>query len=108
MDQLDLCSLVHCILMLPPLHCRGVRQGDLLSLKLFLLAIDPLDRLFKKAQQLGLLEQLSNGCEAFRVSLFTDVAAVFIKPTPQDLQVVTFILSVFAQASGLQTDLEKT
>jgi hypothetical protein len=78
------------------LHCRGVRQEDPLSPMLFSLAMKPLHRLFKKAQQTGLLQHLSNGCEAFRVFLYADDAAVFIKPTPTDLQVTNCILSIFS------------
>jgi hypothetical protein len=54
------------------LHCRDVRRGDPLSPMLFLLAMEPLHLLFKKAQDLKLLEKVSRGCEAFRVSLYAD------------------------------------
>jgi hypothetical protein len=75
---------------------------------LFLLAMEPLHKLFKKVQHYGLLSHLSNGCDAFRASLFADAAAIFMKLTPQDPLTVNCILSIFAQASGLQTNSEKT
>jgi hypothetical protein len=90
------------------LHCRGVRQEDPLSHMLFILAMEPLHLLFKKAQELGLLEVVSKGCEAFRVSLYDDDVAIFIKPSEQDWLVTNSILDTFAEASGLSTNLSKT
>jgi hypothetical protein len=90
------------------LHCRGVRQGDSLSPMLFLLAMEPLHRLFYKAQHDGLLNKLSNGCDRFRVSLYADDAAVFIRPTSMEVVVIEYILDLFAKVSGLVTNLDKT
>jgi hypothetical protein len=75
---------------------------------LFLLAMEPLHRLFRKAQEQGLLKQLSSGCDAFRASLYADDVVVFINPIVDDLQVTTKILSIFSYASGLRTNMEKT
>lgn len=75
---------------------------------LFLLAMDPLHKLFSYAQKSGLLQKISGNCENFRVSLYTDDAAVFIKPMTQDLAVTTLILKIFADASGLVTNISKT
>jgi hypothetical protein len=54
---------------------------------LFLFIMEPLHRLFSKAQDMGLLQRVSKGCHAFRVSLYADDAVVFIKPTSEDLVV---------------------
>jgi hypothetical protein len=67
------------------LHCRGVRQGDPLSSMLFLLAMEPLHMLFKKAQDVGLLQKLSPLCDTFRVSLYADDAALFLNPDKKEM-----------------------
>jgi hypothetical protein len=54
---------------------------------LFLLAMEPLHMLIAKAQEDGLLSSLSRSCDTFRMSLYADVAAIFIKPDLQDLKV---------------------
>lgn len=90
------------------LHARGVRQGDPLSPMLFLLAMEPLHKQFKHAQQKGLIQFLNDKCESFRFLLYADDAAVFIKPAEQDFNVLKLILEIFGQASGLQTNMEKT
>jgi hypothetical protein len=75
---------------------------------LFLLAMEPLHRLFQRAQQDGLISSLSRGCDSFRASLYADDASVFIKPTEQEVQVTDCIIEIFAQASGLVTNMTKT
>jgi hypothetical protein len=42
------------------------------------------------------LDKVSKGCHEFRISLYADDAAVFIKPTTKDLQVTIAILELFA------------
>lgn len=90
------------------LQMRGVRQGDPLSPMLFLLAMEPLHKLFRIAQHQGLITFLNKSYECFRFSMYADDAAVFIKPLAQDLAALKAILEIFGQASGLHTNLEKT
>jgi hypothetical protein len=86
----------------------GVRQGDPLSAMLFLMDMEPLHLLFKKAQDCGLLGQLSPACDVCRISLYADDATMFIRPAKTDLQTSDCILKIFAQASGLHVNLSKT
>jgi hypothetical protein len=87
---------------------HSVRQGDSLSPMLFLLAMEPLLLLFRKAQEEGLLQKLCLKCDACRVSLYANDAALFMNPTKQEVDTTDFILSMFAEASGLVTNLHKT
>jgi hypothetical protein len=73
----------------------------------FLLAMEPLHILFRKAQDMGLLSSLSKSCDPFRVSLYANVVVVFIKPTHHDLKVTIDIMKVFAEAYGLFTNMAK-
>jgi hypothetical protein len=115
MERMDFFSLGHCLLNYPAkwsswkkiLHCRGVRQGDPLSPMLFLLTIEPLHMLFKKAHQLNLLQKLRPNCDTYRVSLYADAAALFIQPNEKELQVVDHILHIFVESSGLVTNMSK-
>jgi hypothetical protein len=90
------------------LHCRGIRQGDPLSSMLFLLAIEPLDKMISKAQDMGLLDKLSRACDTFRISLYPDDATLFIDPSEKDFKIIFEILNIFAAAGGLCTNLHKT
>lgn len=75
---------------------------------IFLLAMEPLHRMFQYAQQVGLIARLHKSCDNFRISLYADDTAVFIQPTAQDYNSAKLILSIFGEASGLKTNLEKT
>jgi hypothetical protein len=43
-----------------------------------------------------------------RISLYADDVAVFIHPSEHDLLVTDYILNIFAEASGLKTNMDKT
>jgi hypothetical protein len=89
-------------------HKRGMRQGDPLSPMLFLLAMEYLHLLFCKAQSMGTISFLHQNCTSIRMSRYADDAAVFINPSQQDLQATSYIMQLFADASGLSTNMDKT
>jgi hypothetical protein len=74
---------------------------------LFLLAMEPLHLLFRKAQLSGILGHLHHNCSTFKLSLYVNDTFVFINPTSQDLQATKINLHLFADASGLTTNIEK-
>jgi hypothetical protein len=90
------------------LHWRGVRQGDPLSPLPSILAMEPLHRLIKKAQQMGLLTSLSKGSDELRISMYVDDDALFIAPSEDDFRTIKEVLKIFAATSGLQVNVAKT
>ncbi|WVZ50254.1 hypothetical protein U9M48_001528 [Paspalum notatum var. saurae] len=93
----------------PPLrHGRGLRQGDPLSPLLFVIAIDPLQKLLGAATELGLLSKLRGRASNLRISLYADDAAIFIAPTKKDVEALMRLLDLFGQASGLVMNFHKS
>ena len=89
-------------------HARGVRQGDPLSPMLFILAMDPLQRLLDQATQHGILTPLPLTAAKWRASMYADVAAIFINPKLEDVEALKIILQAFGSFSGLHINLEKS
>uniref|UniRef100_A0A8R7P891 Reverse transcriptase domain-containing protein n=1 Tax=Triticum urartu TaxID=4572 RepID=A0A8R7P891_TRIUA len=86
----------------------GLRQGNPLSPMLFILIMEPLQRLFHAASESGLLAPLAANGLRNRLSIFADDAIIFLKPHLTDLTTCTTILDMFATASGLHTNLTKS
>lgn len=61
-------------------HKRGMRQGDPLLPMLFILAINPLQKVLDLATQQGILTPLPLATTKLRTSLYADDAATFINP----------------------------
>ena len=89
-------------------HKRGVRQGDPLSPMLFILAIDPLQKILDLATHQGVLTPLPFATAKFRTSLYADAAAIFINPNQNKVQAVKDILERFGNVTGLVTNFEKS
>lgn len=89
-------------------HFRGLRQGDPLSPMLFILAMEPLQKLFDTATTEGLLSPLHNRAARVRVSLYANDVAIFLNPDREDIRETKEILETFGVASGLVTNREKS
>ena len=73
---------------------------------LFILVMDVLNSLFIKADAEGLLSPLHYTGQ--RLSLYAGDVALFISSNGEDLQLTKDILQIFGEASGLQTNWQKS
>jgi hypothetical protein len=89
-------------------HARGLRQGDPLSPLLFIIAIDPLQRIIDRAAQQGLLQPVLPKAANLRCSLYADDVALFAKPSSVELSRLQKILIFFGECSGLKVNMSKT
>lgn len=76
-------------------HRRGLRQGDPLSPQLFVLAVDTLGCLIRRAMSLGVLERLHPRRPIPEISLYADDVVLFCHPSPSDTTVIKAILELF-------------
>lgn len=75
---------------------------------LFILAMDPLQRLLVLATQQAILTNLPLAAARWRTSMYADDAAIFINPFKEDLEAITTILREFGNVSGLHINLQKS
>ena len=89
-------------------HRRGLRQGDPLSPMLFILVMDVLCYLVKKAADEALLQPLPRRTLQHRISLYADDVVLFLQPSVNDISLTLDILQLFGEASGLKTNMQKS
>jgi hypothetical protein len=75
---------------------------------LFILAMDVLGYVIKNASEEELLQPLSRRTLQHRVSLYANDVVIFLKPAVADLDITLDILRLFGEASGLQTNIQKS
>ncbi|KAM0915236.1 hypothetical protein ACQ4PT_010999 [Festuca glaucescens] len=92
----------------PVRHRRGLRQGDPLSPLLFILALDPLQKILQAATNAGILSRLPIREAKLRTSLYADDAVLFLNPIRAEVDTVLRILHAFGQATGLRINVDKS
>lgn len=90
------------------IHRGGLPQGDPLSPFLFLLAIEPLQRLISLAVEEGIMSKLRGRIPQLRSSLFADDVALFVNPVREELAALRSILSTFGDVTGLKINFQKS
>ena len=109
MERLDHCHPLHVLFTDPTewhpragqhiKHGRGLRQGDPLSPLLFILAIDPLQRLLNLATEAGLLSKVGRSRARLRTSMYADDAVIFLRPVKEEVAVLKRLLHLFGEAT---------
>jgi hypothetical protein len=100
--------LLNSVIGQPFKHRRGLWQGDPLSPLLFILAMNPLQRLLELATQEGLLHPIGADPVKMRTSLYADDIALFLRPHATDVANLQQLLHHFGTATGLCTNFTKS
>ncbi|WVZ54042.1 LOW QUALITY PROTEIN: hypothetical protein U9M48_004909, partial [Paspalum notatum var. saurae] len=87
---------------------QGLRQGHALPPMLFILAIDPLQKLIEKAAQAEILKPVLPRPATLQCSLYAYDAGIFVSAGTADLQALHGLLQTFTACSGLRFNVEKT
>ncbi|KAJ1701600.1 hypothetical protein LUZ63_001379 [Rhynchospora breviuscula] len=88
-------------------HKRGLRQGDPLSLFLFLLAADVLSKMLQSASSsipFGICQKLP---QPFIILQYADDTLLFSTAKGTAIQVLSMVLNAYAAVSGIQLNLNK-
>jgi hypothetical protein len=86
---------LHCRNLSKEVEERGLRQGAPISLMLFILAIDPLQRVLHLAAKRGVLHPISPRSKGIKASLYANDAVIFVSPRKHDIVTLKDILVFF-------------
>lgn len=74
---------------------------------LFVMVMEAITALIKRADELQLFTPLGPGLIKQRASLYADDMAIFLKPEERDLELMRSLLDLFAASTGLRTNVDK-
>ena len=74
------------------IHGRGLRQGNPLSPLVFILAIDPLQRLLNIATEAGILSKVGRSRTRLQTSMYADDAVIFLRPIKEEVGALKHLL----------------
>jgi hypothetical protein len=89
-------------------HAKGLHQGEPLSPILFIMAMDPLQKLLDMATQEGLLTLIGSDPIKMRTSLYADDAMLFVRSIAIDISNLQHLMHQFGVPTGLCTNIEKS
>lgn len=75
---------------------------------MFILAIDPLQRIIEVAAERGILKPVLPKAANLQCSLYADDAAIFAHPSNLEIEHLHRILTFFGECSGLKINISKT
>jgi hypothetical protein len=74
---------------------------------LFIIALEPLQRILYPATASGLLSEISQRASRMRASFYTDDTALFLNLAKEEVKIVFELLEFFGKTSRLRTSLNK-
>ena len=89
-------------------HACRLRQGDLVSLTLFVLGMEVLTAVIKRAVKDELFQPVAGINALHHLSIYADDVVMFVKPAIGDLQAIQGILELFEEVSGLRINYAKS
>jgi hypothetical protein len=89
-------------------NCKGLRKGDPISPMLFILTMEPLQKMFEVAASRGVLIPLARVGMKKHLSIFADDVVLLVKPNPVDLAVCKCIFKLFGEAAGRKINMCKS
>jgi hypothetical protein len=107
LDTSSSCNMLNDMPGRPIKHERGLRQGNPLSPMLFILTMDPLQKILHLAIERNPLHPGTPKSVGIKVTLYAYDTTLFVHPCSEDIISLKEFLTTFGEAMGLHINLQK-